>query len=279
MPDPFPGYASYDGRFMQRRTATISAVIALHIVAFFLYRLSWHAPETPIVEPPVFLVELKAKGAPDVPTIRPSPPTLLQPTITITTPQLEMKQEPTTIELSTSIAEGEYGGTVRNAGDPNGTVLEDDYYQRLVRHLQRFIIYPEKSQHIEEGTARVRLTITRTGKVLAATIAATSGYEELDKEGTAVMERAQPLPVPPTTMKGDPLVFIFPVIFKITQDEKICSSDFLMRVEQRDCSKKLLAAKNESERKEIHDHFNEIEKSRQKNARGKTNNFRSQMYP
>ncbi|MCU4675299.1 energy transducer TonB [Catenovulum sp. 2E275] len=73
--------------------------------------------------------------------------------------------------------------------------------------------YPSRARRSrQEGTVFLKFSMNRAGHVLTASIAQSSGYSLLDKETLAMIERAQPLPVPPTGMQGA-LEFVVPVEF------------------------------------------------------------------
>ncbi len=53
----------------------------------------------------------------------------------------------------------------------------------------------------------------RDGKVLSARIEKSSGYDLLDEETLALIERAQPLPKPPPDVAGNPIELVVPIEF------------------------------------------------------------------
>jgi protein TonB len=64
------------------------------------------------------------------------------------------------------------------------------------------------------GTATVTISIDRTGKVVAARVASSSGNPELDKEAVALAQRSSPLPAPPADVTGSRITLTAPVRFK-----------------------------------------------------------------
>jgi periplasmic protein TonB len=86
----------------------------------------------------------------------------------------------------------------------------------LVAHLQRHKRYPAAARsNNEEGTAYLRFAMDRTGHVLLKSIARASGHRALDQETLELLERAQPLPAPPTDMPGERFEFVVPVQFQL----------------------------------------------------------------
>jgi protein TonB len=88
----------------------------------------------------------------------------------------------------------------------------------LLGRLERFKRYPDEAQlNQDEGTAYLRFTMDRQGKVLSAAIEKSSGYAELDRETLALIYRAEPLPPPPPGIGGDPIELTVPVQFSLHQ--------------------------------------------------------------
>lgn len=68
----------------------------------------------------------------------------------------------------------------------------------LLAHLERHKRYPRDAQmRRQEGAATIRFVMDSSGRVLSATLERGSGVESLDRESLALIERAQPLPLPP----------------------------------------------------------------------------------
>jgi TonB family protein len=60
----------------------------------------------------------------------------------------------------------------------------------------------------------VTLTLDRTGRVLAATIAKSSGDAAFDRAAISMVERASPVPAPPPLIADEGLTFSLPVVFR-----------------------------------------------------------------
>ena len=85
---------------------------------------------------------------------------------------------------------------------------------RLLGRLEQFRRYPEQAQYRQEqGVVYLHFSMDRTGKVLSARIAKSSGFGDLDQETLALVHRAEPLPPPPTEVPGDPIELTVPVQF------------------------------------------------------------------
>ncbi|WP_127090292.1 energy transducer TonB [Aquabacter cavernae] len=86
----------------------------------------------------------------------------------------------------------------------------------LVSHLNRHKRYPGESRTAkEEGTARLRFSIDRSGRVVGATLVGTSGSPRLDAEVMAMIQRASPVPAPPPEVAGSVITFTVPVNFNL----------------------------------------------------------------
>jgi len=87
---------------------------------------------------------------------------------------------------------------------------------QLMARLQAVRRYPELSRaRREEGVVHLNFTMSRSGHVLSARIARSSGYRALDEETLELARRASPLPSPPAEVAGDPLTLTVPVRFSL----------------------------------------------------------------
>lgn len=156
--------------------------------------------ETPVVE------ELPPPPPPrmDIPLIQ-----MQSPLLTITEPE-PPKAAPTAILTDTPPS-----APVRvDNGERDRLIVE--FQRALQRHLIRHIRYPPAARaRKEEGVVYVRVAMSRAGHVLSAKIQDASDFPELNVEGLAVIARAQPLPLPPDVVPGEPVDLIIPVTFSL----------------------------------------------------------------
>lgn len=90
------------------------------------------------------------------------------------------------------------------------------FQRELLRHLNRHKRYPASARaKREQGVVYVRFAMDRRGRVLRAGIERHSKFMPLNEEGLALLQRAQPLPLPPTELPGDPLEMVVPVEFSL----------------------------------------------------------------
>jgi periplasmic protein TonB len=86
----------------------------------------------------------------------------------------------------------------------------------LVAHIERFKRYPPEARaHDERGVVRVAFTIDHDGWVRTSRIVQSSGYPALDAESLAMLNRAQPMPRPPSKLPDSELSLVVPVRFNI----------------------------------------------------------------
>lgn len=89
----------------------------------------------------------------------------------------------------------------------------------LLARLEKFKRYPSDAMtDHQEGVPTVTFSMDRKGHVLSVTLAGSSGHALLDQEAVALPKRAQPLPVPPDSVQGDPITLTVPVEFYIHQN-------------------------------------------------------------
>ncbi|KPF97609.1 energy transducer TonB [Rhodopseudomonas sp. AAP120] len=90
------------------------------------------------------------------------------------------------------------------------------YRQRLAAHLQRFKRYPAEARAAgQQGTATLNFTVGRSGQVLGASLARSSGNAALDAETLAMVRRAEPLPPFPPELNQASLRISVPVSFSV----------------------------------------------------------------
>lgn len=84
----------------------------------------------------------------------------------------------------------------------------------LRAHLERHKRYPEVAQfRRQQGVSTIRFVIDRAGRVLTARLERASGHTSLDEEALALLDRAQPLPLPPEEIPGERIELVVPVQF------------------------------------------------------------------
>jgi protein TonB len=94
--------------------------------------------------------------------------------------------------------------------------IERSWETLLMRKLQQFKRYPSGAQaRGEQGVALLAFSVDREGKVLDRKIVRSSGHADLDNEVLAMIERAQPLPGFPASMREPQLSLTVPIRFAL----------------------------------------------------------------
>jgi protein TonB len=90
------------------------------------------------------------------------------------------------------------------------------YLGVLLARLNRFKQYPPQARaaHIQ-GVVMLHFVLDRSGRLLSAQIAKSSGRPALDREALALIARAEPLPPMPPAMGGERLDAIVPIAFSL----------------------------------------------------------------
>ena len=93
---------------------------------------------------------------------------------------------------------------------------EQNWESRLLATMERNKRYPGLAQQrSQEDVIYVRFAVDRTGKVLDYEIQRSRGYELLDREVVALLQRSSPLPAPPDEVEGERVEVVVPVEFFI----------------------------------------------------------------
>lgn len=96
-----------------------------------------------------------------------------------------------------------------------GSVIET-WQGRVLARLEAHRRYPPAARRRRlQGVAHVRFSVDRSGRVLDAQLARTSGSADLDREAVANVRRASPLPEPPADLPGAVVELVVPVDFSL----------------------------------------------------------------
>lgn len=114
------------------------------------------------------------------------------------------------------------GSAQRGAPDPEASagegpaVLPPGYLTTLRAILERNLRFPmvAREQGLS-GTATVRFTVTRDGRVLHAALSRSSGEASLDREALALLGRVSPLPPLPADFPQQAVELVVPVVFRL----------------------------------------------------------------
>lgn len=206
---PLAGFARGTARTEKRRVTGLTATIIVHVVAITLWLAANTvplqksvgsltvvslAPDETLVEKPV---------VPEVPLIQ-AKLLMPEPEFTITLPD--------DAPMSAAIA------PPKNSAPPANVPAEalNSYAAELARHFNRFKRYPALSRRLrEQGTAALRFTVDRSGKVLTYSLAKSSGFPVLDEATLEMIRLAQPLPPVPASIVQDPFMAVILIEFSL----------------------------------------------------------------
>ncbi|MGA0596219.1 TonB family protein [Enterovirga sp. CN4-39] len=173
-------------------------------------------PIDQILTPPPVVKETAAVALPPPPQAAPKPkkvvekkPETKKPPKPVQARRAEQRQEArrppqqqSGAQTTASIASNSSGSSAASRSSWQGA---------LVSHLRRHL----RPQPGQTGSASVRFSVDRGGRVLSASLAGSAGSPALDAEAVAVFRRAQPLPAPPAEVPGSTFTFTIPIRFTV----------------------------------------------------------------
>lgn len=87
-----------------------------------------------------------------------------------------------------------------------------DWQRSIAMAVAKKQVYPRSALRRElEGSAKVKVTLSRDGTISAFETLESTGHDEFDKEIPKLMERINPLPAPPAELADNDLTFILPL--------------------------------------------------------------------
>lgn len=165
---------------------------------------------TPPQENPVVAAPPEERPKPEPTTVKPTP-------VIEQVKKPPVKQPPA--PRTTAAPRAERRAAVASAsalGAASSAAALPDYRARLAAHLQRFKQYPAGARASgDQGVATLSFTVSRSGQVLSARLAGSSGSGALDGETMAMIRRAQPLPSFPPEITQSQLNFTVPIRFSL----------------------------------------------------------------
>ena len=200
--------AGEDWRDVARWPVAAGAVLCVHAALIALY-LMWREPvETVGDDVPTIAIDLIAPEIDqfEQPKVeKPTPPQETSTDAMVPTEKPPQKVEPTTPAPRTTMQ------SVASA--PH---IDPSWQSLLIKHLQHFKRYPHTArERNEQGVVVLAVSLDRDGHVLSHRIVSGSGFADLDAEVLALVERAQPMPAFPPSMREAQLDLTVPIRFSL----------------------------------------------------------------
>jgi protein TonB len=189
--------------------------------------------QTDAAPPPMEKAELKAEAkvepvkdplpTPDEPTPLPPFPAMAEPEVALDTaaPKEQKKEEEKKEDEAEKVPNAAppvvaASATTAPTASAARTAQLVSWKRRLALHLQRNKRYPpEAHARREHGIVKVSFVVDRKGTIVSSAIAKSSGSDALDRETLALLQRAQPLPTPPSDVGGAQFAFSVPILFEL----------------------------------------------------------------
>jgi protein TonB len=171
---------------------------------------------------------------PEVPKLAPSP--VPHPAVTLPAPQPAKpkpkvkraepvatpprRQEPVTPTsppaATASLPPSPAPAAAPQASASSAPAARASWQTQLVAWIEKYKRYPRVAQEQrQQGVVYLRFAMDRHGRVTSSQINKSSGFELLDDEVLALIQRAQPLPAPPPEVPGDQINLVVPVAFSL----------------------------------------------------------------
>jgi protein TonB len=187
------------------------------------------SPSQQAVEPLPEKVEEETKE--DLPTANPNPEIVLQKSTPVeqaeqpkeVTPEQDVKSTDqsaaaqTTAPPSLDATLSQKAATRQVGTSPEAAKSILSWHKAIALHLNKKKQYPKAArQRGTEGEAYVKFVMDRSGQLISAEITKSSGSALLDGETLALLQRAAPLPRPPSSAQGESFELSVPVRFRIS---------------------------------------------------------------
>ena len=96
--------------------------------------------------------------------------------------------------------------------------VSTDYASRLRAWLEAHKTYPKRARmRREEGVVHVHFAVDRDGRLLRGDVVTSSGFASLDAEAMAMLDRSNPFPGAPHSVRGERIEVSTPVEFYLTR--------------------------------------------------------------
>lgn len=185
-------------------------VVAIHLVLISVFALQSIAIPVPASAEQLIEVALYEAPKPSLNEAPPKPQLLPVRLVlpAVPPPEVRIVEPDPPIEVSATTANADSVEFASGDSDQG----KSEYVARLREHLLRFMHFPGA-----EGVATLRFFIDRSGHVVRAEIATSSGSDAVDREALALLQRADPLPPIPDELRMQTFGALLPVAYQFTK--------------------------------------------------------------
>ncbi|MFK5600673.1 cell envelope integrity protein TolA [Methylobacterium sp. HMF5984] len=124
---------------------------------------------------------------------------------------------------SNTPAQAAVDATASNAQAQNAQQTEErirkTWEKQLVVHLARYRSYPTIAVN-QNAQVTLSFVLDRSGHVVSATVARSSGEAAIDQAALTMMQRADPVPAPPASVAAKGLNFSLPIVFTLNTSKR-----------------------------------------------------------
>lgn len=195
------------------RLTAAAVTIAAHVLVIFALVAGFTVAHA-VREPATITVSIEpeARKPQDVPPL-PTPQMIKPAMVTAPIPDVKIAASPTAM-VAAPPQPAQPVITPVSTATPPPTYTKMTWQGLLLARLEAAKRYPEDARfHHQQGVTSLRFVMDREGRVVSASIDKSSGFDSLDKETLAMIQRAQPLPKPPAEMPGATIELVVPVEF------------------------------------------------------------------
>lgn len=170
-------------------------------------------PDPALKPPPVVVERATVALPPPPPKAAPPPPKTVVEKVVVKKPpkpvQAKRAERQDARRPPAQDAGAQTTASIATQSSGSSAASRSSWQGALVSHLRRNL----RPQGGETGSASVRFSVDRGGRVLGTSLVGSAGSSLLDAEAVAVFRRAQPLPAAPSDVAGSTFTFTIPIRF------------------------------------------------------------------